>query len=139
MTEQQPREQSRPQVDNVPVSELISQVTADLSRLMRQELELAKTELREEAAKTGKAAGMLGGAGFGGYLIVVFASLALMFGLGAVMPLGWAALIVAAVWSVVSAVLYTTGRRQLRRVNPVPQQTVETVKEDVRWARTRTS
>jgi hypothetical protein len=131
-------EPGRPDVENVPVSALVSQVTEDLSRLVRQELELARTELRQEAVKTGKAAGMLGGAGVGGHLVLVFASLALMFGLDAVMPLGWAALVVAAVWLLASAVLFAVGRSRLRRVNPVPEQTIDTVKEDVQWARSRT-
>jgi hypothetical protein len=126
-------------VDEARVRDLVSQLTGDLSRLMHQELDLAKVELRQEAVSTGKAAGMLGGAGFGGYLVVVFASLAAMFGLGAVMALGWAALIVAGIWLVISAVLYVAGRSRMRRVNPKPEQTIETVKEDVQWARTRTS
>ena len=139
MTEYPARGPERPHVEDVPVSTLVSQVTEDMSRLVRQELELARAELRREAVKTGKAAGMLGGAGMGGHLLLVFASLALMFGLGEVMPLGWAALIVAAVWLAVSAVLFVTGRTRLRQVNPVPEQTIETAKEDVRWAKSPTS
>jgi tetrahydromethanopterin S-methyltransferase subunit G len=139
VTEYPTGEGARPDVENVPLGTLLSEVTDDLSRLMRQELELAKAELRQEAAKTGKGIGMVGGAGVGATLLLVFASLALMFGLGAVMPLGWAALIVAALWLIISALLFMTGRRTLRRVSPVPEQTIETVKEDVQWARTRTN
>jgi hypothetical protein len=117
------------------VGQLISEVAGDLSTLMRQEVDLAKAEIRQEAAKAGKAAGLLGTAGFAGYLLVLFASLALMFALGAVMPYGWAALIVAAIWAVVAGVAYMIGRRQLKSVSPAPQQTIETVKEDVQWAK----
>jgi len=51
------------------------------------------------------------------------------------MPLGWAALIVAALWGLAGAVLYTSGRARLRTVNPKPERTVETLKEDAEWAK----
>ena len=80
-------------------------------------------------SKTGKAAGMLGGAGFAGYMVMLFLSIALWWGLENVMDAGWAALIVAAVWGVIGAVLYATGRKTMRTVNPKPERTVETVQE----------
>ncbi|MCG8922575.1 phage holin family protein [Lentzea sp. CC55] len=117
------------------LGDLVSELTGDLSKLMRQELELAKAELREEASKAGKATGMLAAAGFAGYLTTVLLSFALVFALGAVMPLGWAALIVAALWGIAGAVLYTSGRAKLRTVNPKPERTVATLKEDAEWAK----
>jgi hypothetical protein len=111
------------------VGSLISEVTSDLSTLMRQELDLAKAEMKEEAAKTGKAAGMLGGAGFAGYMVALFLSLALWAALANGMDEGWAALIVAAIWAIVGAVLYVTGRKKLREVQPKPERTVDTLKE----------
>jgi len=102
-------------------------------------VELAKLELRQEATKAGKAAGMFGAAGFAGWMVAVFASLALMFALGAIMPLGWAALIVTILWAIVGAVLFLRGRKEMREVHPVPQQTVETLKEDVEWAKAQKS
>ena len=117
------------------LGDLVSELTGDLSKLMRQELELAKAEIRQEAVKAGKATGMLAAAGFAGYLTTVLLSLALVFALGAVMPLGWAALIVAAVWGIAGAVLYSTGRARLRTVNPKPERTVATLKEDAEWAK----
>lgn len=117
------------------LGDLVSELTSDLSKLMRQELELAKAEMRQEAVKAGKATGMLAGAGFAGYMTTVLISLALVFALGAVMPLGWAALIVGAVWGIAGAVLYSTGRARLRTVNPKPERTVETLKEDAEWAK----
>jgi len=130
---------TRPDVEGRSVGELIGEVTSDLSKLMRQELDLAKAEMKVEASKAGKGAGMLGGAGIAGHLVLVFLSLALMFALDAVMPTGWAALIVAALWGIVAAVLAATGRKKLREVNPKPERTVETLKEDVQWAKTRSS
>ncbi|MDO0924323.1 phage holin family protein [Streptomyces sp. TG1A-8] len=117
------------------VGELLSVVTSDVQTLFRQEVELAKAEVRQEAAKAGKAAGMYGGAGFGGYMVLLFLSLAAVLGLANVMDGGWAALIVAAVWAVVAAVLYQRGRTRMRTVSPKPEQTVESLKEDAEWAR----
>ena len=114
---------------NISVGELIGEVTRDLSTLMRQELELAKVEVKQEAVKTGKAAGMLGAAGFAGYTVLIFLSIALWAGLANVMDQGWAALIIAAVWAVAGAVLYSAGRTQLHQVHPKPERTAETLKE----------
>ena len=121
------------------VGDLLGRVTSDLSTLMRQEVELAKVEIKEEATKAGKASGTLVGAGLVGFLVLVFLSLAVMFGLDQVMPIGWAAVITAVLLAIVAAVLFAVGRRQLRQVNPKPEQTVETLKEDVQWAKNRTS
>lgn len=121
--------------DDRSVGELVSAVTSDVQTLFRQEVELAKIEVQQEAKAAGKAAGMLGGAGFAGYMVAVFGSLAAVFGLANVMDAGWAALIVTGVWAVVGAVLYVMGRSRMRTVSPTPEQTVETLKEDAKWAR----
>lgn len=117
------------------VGELLADVTSDVQLLFRQEMELAKLEIREEATKAGKAAGMFGGAGFAGYMVALFASLAAVFGLANVMDAGWAALIVTGVWAVVGAVLFVMGRSRMRHVSPKPERTVQTLKEDAQWAR----
>ncbi|GGQ59598.1 phage holin family protein [Couchioplanes azureus] len=126
------------EVSATSVGELIGNISNDLSQLFRQEVELAKAELKQEAGKAGKAAGMLGGAGFAGYLAVVLLSLALVFGLGNVMDLGWAALIVAVIWGAAGAVLYAAGRKRLKSVDPVPRRTVDTIKEDAQWLKNPT-
>ena len=119
----------RPDVTDSSVGQLISEVTSDLSKLMRQELELAKAEVKHEATKSGKALGMLGGAGFAGYMVALFVSIALWWALANVMDEGWAALIVAVLWAVIGAVLATVGRKRLRAVNPKPERTIQTLKE----------
>lgn len=129
----------RPDVEDRSVGELLGKVTSDLSTLMRQEVALAKVEMKEEAAKAGKAGGMLAGAGAVGYLVLVFLALTLMFALDAVMPMGWAALITAVVLGIIAGVLFVLGRNKLKQVNPTPEQTVETLKEDVQWAKNRNS
>jgi Putative Actinobacterial Holin-X, holin superfamily III len=126
------------EVAETSVGELIGNISNDLSQLFRKEVELAKAELRQEASKAGKAAGLLGGAGFAGYLAVVLLSFALVFALGNVMDLGWAALIVAVIWAIIGAVLYANGRKKLKNVDPVPRRTVDTIKEDAQWLKNPT-
>jgi hypothetical protein len=118
-----------PDVSAASVGDLFSRVTQDLSTLMRQEFDLAKAEIRQEVTKSGKAAGMFGGAGFAGYMVLLFGSIAAWWGLANVMDQGWAALIVAAIWAVIGVVLYTAGRDRMKQVHPKPERTVETVKE----------
>ncbi|MBT2439449.1 phage holin family protein [Streptomyces sp. ISL-36] len=121
------------------IGDLIEEIGSDLSQLVRDEIELAKAEIKQESTKAGKAVGMLGGAGYAAHLVLLLGSLAAIFGLAHVLDLAWAALIVTAFWGVVGAVLYTTGRKRLRAVNLKPEQTMETLKEDARWARHPTS
>jgi hypothetical protein len=120
---------SRPDMGTVSLGQLVSEVSQDMSMLMRQELALAKAEVKQEATKSGKAAGLLGGAGFAGYMLLLFLSIAAWWGLANVMDQSWAAVIVAAVWAVIGAVLYTAGRARMREVNPTPERTAETLKE----------
>jgi uncharacterized membrane protein YqjE len=134
-----PLDDDRPDVEGKSLGELVGQVASDLSTLMRQELALAKAEVKEDVKQTGKAAGMLGGAGFAGYMVALFVSVAIMWALGNVMDLTWAALIVAVIWGIVGAILYSIGRKRLQQANLKPEQTVETLKEDVEWARNRRS
>jgi hypothetical protein len=119
----------RLEVGSASVGQLISDVSRDLSTLMRQEVELAKAEVRSEITKTGKAIGMLGGAGLAGYMVLLFLSTAAWWGLSNAMDQGWAALIVAAVWAAIGSVLFLSGRSKLRSVNSKPERTVETVKQ----------
>jgi hypothetical protein len=115
-------------VGGVSVGELVGNVTRDLSTLMRQELALARAELKAEAGKTGKAAGALGAAGVAGLLAVLFLSICVWWALGHLIGNGWSALVVAAIWGVVAAVLYANGRRKLRAVQPTPERTVDTLR-----------
>jgi hypothetical protein len=126
------------EVSETSIGELIGNISDDLSRLFHQEVDLAKAEVRQEASKAGRAAGMLGGAGFAGYLAVVLLSFAVVFGLANVMDAGWAALIVAVVWAVVGTVLYAIGRKRMKDVDPVPRRTVDTIKEDAQWLKNPT-
>jgi hypothetical protein len=119
----------RPEVSGRSVGELISEVTTDLTTLMRQELDLAKAEVKQEVTTAGKAAGMLGAAGFAGYMVALFLSIALWWALANGMDEGWAALVVAAIWGVVAAVLAVLGRDRMRQVSPKPERTVQTLQQ----------
>jgi hypothetical protein len=124
-------------VGQMPVGQLMANVAEDVSRLVRSEMALAKVETKQEIAKAGKAGGALGGAALAAWLGVLFASLSLMYALAALMPTGWAALIVAVLWGIAAAVLFAFGRQRIKQVDPVPERTVETVKEDVKWLQSR--
>jgi uncharacterized membrane protein YqjE len=123
--------------DDQSIGEILSEVVSDVTRLFRQEVDLAKAELRQEAAKAGKAGGMLAGALVAALLTAVMVSLTLAAALSEVMHPAWAALVVAVLWAIAGAALYSTGRARLRAVSPIPQQTVETLKEDAEWLRSR--
>ncbi|SLK10381.1 Putative Holin-X, holin superfamily III [Arthrobacter sp. P2b] len=123
-----PPSEAHQKADNASLGELLGDVTRDLSTLMRQEVELAKAEAKQSATKAGKGAGMFGGAGVAGHFVLLFLSLALMFALGALMPLGWAAVIVAVIWGIIAAVLASMGRKELKQIKGMPQ-TGETLSE----------
>jgi hypothetical protein len=132
------RQPDEAEVRSRSLGDLVGDITRDVSTLIHQEIELAKAETKQEVAKAGKAAGMLGGAGFAGYMVALFASLTLAYGIGTFWPAWTGALVVALLWAVACAVLYLRGRQQLKDVSG-PRQTVETIKEDAAWARHPTS
>lgn len=114
--------------ENLPLGELLGDLTRDVSTLMRQEVELAKVELKESATKAGKGAGLLGGAAYAGHITMLFLSIALWLALGQLVGLGWSAVIVAVIWGIVAAVLAVKGRKELNTIKGMPR-TAETVKE----------
>jgi uncharacterized membrane protein YqjE len=122
-----------------PVSDLVKQLASQTSTLVRQELDLAKAEMTEKATIAGKGAGLIGGAALVGLLAAGALTACLILVLSEAMDAWLAALIVAVVMGAVAAVLGLAGRNKVRQATPaVPEQTVETVKEDVEWAKTRT-
>lgn len=108
------------------LGELMGDVTRDLSTLLRQEVELARAELRDSASQAGKATGMLAGAATAAFLTLLFLSLALWWALGLAIGYGWAAVVVALIWAVVAVALVAAGRAEFARVRGLPK-TAETV------------
>ncbi len=117
------------------LGQLVASATRDLSSLLRQEVALAKVEITRDVVAAGKGAGLFGGAGVAGLFGLVFLSVAAAFGIAALgTPLGVGFVVVGGLYLVVGAVLGLSGRRQLSRVGP-PEKTIETVKDDLTWAR----
>jgi len=125
--------------DERGLGELVKEMTSEFGELFRKEIELAKVETKEEAAKAAKTGGMFAGAGLAGWLAVIFLSFALAWALDAVMPRWLAFLLVGMVYAAAAAVLFLQGRKKAKTINPVPEQTVETLKEDVQWAKAQRS
>lgn len=117
------------------LGQLLGELTGELTDLVRKELQLAQLEVKQEVRQAGKAGGLLGGAGVAGFLAVLLLSFALAWGLTEIVPEGVAFLIVGLLWAIVAAVLASRGRKEMKEVQPVPRQTVETLKEDAQWAR----
>jgi uncharacterized membrane protein YqjE len=120
------------------IGDLVAQVSSDFADLVHTQIELAKVELKDEATRAAKGAGMVGGAGVVGYLAVALLSFAAAHGLGEIMPISVGFLLVGLVWAAVAAVLAMRGKAQLKTVEPIPT-TQQTLKEDVQWARQQAS
>jgi uncharacterized membrane protein YqjE len=121
--------------DGRSLGDIVGDLSNDLTTLVKQELTLARTELKEEAAKAGKGAGMLGGAGVAGLLTLILASFALAYLLDNWMPVELAFLIVTVLWAIVGAILAARGRKELKNANPQLPETQQTLKEDAAWVK----
>jgi membrane protein implicated in regulation of membrane protease activity len=117
------------------LSELLSDVTTEVANLFRKEVELAKAETTEQVSKAAKAGGMLGAAAVIGFLDLILFSFALAWALSEVVPEGVAFAIVGVVFAIVAGILAMAGKKRLANVNPVPNQTVQTLRQDVQVAK----
>jgi uncharacterized membrane protein YqjE len=120
------------------IGDLLKRLSQDTSTLVRQEMALARAELTEQGKRAGTGAGMLGGAGVAGLLTLGALTATVIGVLDTAMAFWLAALIVTLIWGAIAGVLALQGRNKLKEATPPAPQTVETVKEDVRWAKTRT-
>ena len=117
------------------LSELLSEVTGEIATLFRKEVELARAETSEQVSRAAKAGAMLGAAAVVGFLTLILLAFAAAWGLSEVVPEGVAFLIVGLVFGLVAAVLASAGKKKIAAVNPVPDQTVQTLKADVQVAK----
>ena len=125
--------------NDMSLGELVSSATRDLSTLIRTEVQLAKVEIKQEVTTAGKGAGLLGGAGFLGLFALIFLSISAAYGISWLgVPLGCAFFTVGALYAVGAAVLALTGKKKLGKVGP-PEKTIETVKDDITWAKNPTT
>jgi uncharacterized membrane protein YqjE len=130
---------TQPKQAEKSLGELFGEMTSEVSQLMRKEVELAKVEIKEEVGRAGKAGGMFGGGAVAGYFALLFVSLALAWLLDQAMNTALAFFIVGALYGIAAAVLISRGREQMKQVDPVPRQTVETLKEDAEWVKAQKS
>jgi len=112
--------------DGRSIGQILGDVSRDVSTLMRQEVALAKAELRQSGTQAGKGIGMYVGAAVAGMLFLVFLSVCVWWALGGLIGRGWSALIVAVVWAIVAAILAMVGKKEFERVRGLPQ-TAETM------------
>ncbi len=121
-----------------PMGELLKELSQETATLVHQEVELAKAELGEKAKKAGAGAAAFGVAGAIALAALGSLTAGLILALAAIVSAWLAALIVAVVYVVIAAALVQAGKKKMQRATPVvPEQTVESVKEDVQWAKTR--
>lgn len=120
------------------IGELMKRLSSDLSLLIRQELELAKAEMLQKGKTAGAGAGILSGAAVAGLLALGTFTAFLILALSHAMAPWLAALIVTIVYGGAAAILAMTGKKKFEEATPlIPEQTVDTVKEDVKWAKTQ--
>ena len=121
-----------------PLGELMRELADQTATLVRQELELAKAEMRQKGRRAGLGAGLLGGAGVAGLAALGALTAFFILALDGALPNWLAALIVAAVYGVIAGILYLRGREKVQEAGrPVPEQTQQSIQEDVEWARTQ--
>jgi hypothetical protein len=128
MSSEIPPTSAQAKAETNSLGDLLGEVTRDMSTLMRQEVELAKVEIKQSATRAGKGAGMLAGAGVAGHFVLLFLSLALWWALATLMGGGWSAVVVAVIWAIVAAILAAMGRKELNAIKGMPQ-TAETLQE----------
>jgi hypothetical protein len=123
-----------------PMGELFKQLSDDLSTLVRQELKLAQAEMTEKGKKAGVGIGMFGGAGIAALLALGAFTTCLIAALSTGMEVWIASLIVTVIYTAVAGVLALKARGRVSEATPpLPEQTIETVKEDAQWAKTQLS
>jgi uncharacterized membrane protein YqjE len=131
--EQQPSD-AQHELREQSTGDLVKQLTQQVSTLVRQEVELAKVEMADKGKKAGIGIGMFGGAGVAALLGLGALTAFLILVLDLAMPAWAAALIVGVIWAAVAGVLALQGREKVKEVGtPVPEETAESVKEDVEW------
>jgi hypothetical protein len=120
-----------------PIGDLLKQLSEDTAKLVRKEVELARAEVTQKGKQAGIGAGMFGGSGVAGLLALGALTACLIALLATGMETWVAALIVTVLWTAIAGVLALLGRNRVQEATPPVEQTVETIKEDVEWAKTQ--
>jgi uncharacterized membrane protein YqjE len=119
-------------------SDLLQDIIRNVQEIVRSEVRLAKTEIREEAAKTKASLVLLGAGALTGFLAILFLLLMIASALALVMPNWAAALVVGAALAVAAGVMLMGGVKSFQRIHPAPERTVQTIKENIEWAKQQT-
>jgi uncharacterized membrane protein YqjE len=131
-----PADPTQPIDPDQSLGELVSRMTSDVGQLVSTQIELAKVEIKDEVSRAGKGVGMVGGGGLAAAFALLLISFAVAFWLGdALDNLGWGYFVVGAIYAAVAAVLVLKGKEHISSATPIGEQTIETIKEDVEWAR----
>jgi uncharacterized membrane protein YqjE len=120
------------------IADVLQDIVANVQTIIRAEIRLAKTEVKEEITKARAAAGMMAGGAVAALFTIWLLLLTVFFALSTVMPFWAAALVLLIVMAIVTAILLTAGRKRLKTVNTKPEKTIETMKENVQWVKTQT-
>lgn len=120
------------------IAGVLQDIVANVQAIIRAEIRLARTEVKEEITSLGSAAGMLAGGAIAALFTVWLLLLTILYALSIVIPIWAAALLLFAVMAIVSFTLLTTGKRWLKAVPKTPQKTIETMKENVQWVKDQT-
>jgi hypothetical protein len=119
-------------------SSVLQDIIGNVQEIIRSEVRLAKAEVQQEAAKAGKAAGVLGSGAVLGLYAGGFLLLACLYALELVVAAWLAALIVAVVAGAGAAVLVNAGKKRVKRVDPRPDKTIHSIQENLEWAKNQT-
>jgi hypothetical protein len=128
----------QPQRDERSIGELFAELARETSTLVRQEVQLAKTEMTQKVTSAGKDAGLIGAGGALAYAGLLAVLAAVIIGLGQLIPMWLSALIIGVVVIGIGYMLVQQGLNALKRIDPTPRQTMETLKEDTEWAKEQT-
>ena len=120
------------------LSGVLQDIIRNVQEIVRSEVRLAKTEILEEAAKTKSSTLLLGAGAVSAIFAILFLLLMIVYALALVVPSWTAALIVGAALAVVASVMLTAGVRRFKQIHPTPERTVETIKENLEWAKQHT-
>ncbi len=120
------------------IADVLQDILANVQGIIRAEVRLAKTEVTEEATKAGRAAGMLAGGAVAAVFTIWLLLLTLLFALGTVVPMWAAALILFVITGAATAFLLAAGKKRFAAVHATPEKTIETMKENVEWAKSQT-
>lgn len=118
-------------------AEVLQDIVANVQTIIRSEVRLAKTEITEEAAKAGRAGGMIAGGVVAALFTVWLLLLTILFALATVMPMWGAALLLFVLMAAATAILLATGKKRFKTVHATPEKTIETMKENVQWVKSQ--